>query len=652
MNKQRLYLVEASYVFKPSNMENGQVRLPYSTGLLWSHCELNKEISDNYELSDILFVRTSPQEFLDEIHEPDIIGFSCFVWNWDFNKKLAEKVKEKYPNCIIVFGGQMQPTAESIEWNKEFFKEHPYVDILVHGEGELIFENILLENLKNKNWDNVNGITYKNGDGYKTTDKMIRINNIDEMPSPYLNGLMDRFVQKYKNQYKFTTTIESVRGCPYRCTYCEIGDLYFQKIHAQSLEKLRDEIQWMSDNEVVYIDNADSNFGLYFDRDLEIAHILVDLKKRTGYPETFRNDWAKDKGEKLIPIAQVLQTGDMNKGLTMALQSMNHDTLVAIKRKNIISKKDGIQDFLEKCNNINLPVYAEFILGLPQETLDSFKDAIYKLINYGQHNYVGVYPLSILPNTPFGNPEYVDKYGLETIKTKGLYYHITEEEIEENESEQICVSTKTMPYDDMMEAYDFRWFIMITHFFGLVQVVSRFLNSTGRVGYREFYEDMWKYFKDTDSVLGKEIKEYQIAIRKVFTEERYWGWFFEESNYTWEFDEGSFIKLVDNIDLLYKEVENYLGKYFDDKKTLDAVLDYQKEYIVNVDKQYPFKKEFDINIKDVIEKNEPVKNGGYVYEFDTNSKCKNYNNNKFDWCRELFWWGRKEGRYKTMIEEK
>jgi len=650
--KKRIYLLEASYVFKPSPEANGQVRLPYSTGLIWSHCKLNKTITDNYELTDILFVRTSPQEFFEEIKNPDIVGISCFVWNWDFNKKLAEKIKKKYPNCTIVCGGQMQPTAESITWNKNFFKEHPYIDMLVHGEGELIFEQILLENLKDKNWDNVKGITYKVGDSYKTTDTMIRINNIDDMPSPYLNGMMDKFVERYKDDYSFTTTIESVRGCPYRCTYCEIGDLYFQKIHPQSLEKLTKEIQWMSDNKVVYIDNADSNFGLYFDRDLEIAKILVDLKKKTGYPETFRNDWAKDRGESLIPIAQTLAEGDMNKGLTMALQSLNDDTLVAIKRRNVISKKDGIQEFLEKCNSINLPVYAELILGLPEETLDSFKDTAYKLMDYGQHNYMGVYPLSVLPNTPFGNPEYVKKYGIQTIQTKGLYYHITADEIEENETEKICASTNSMNFDDMMRAYDFRWFIMITHFFGLVQVISRFLNTTDKLEYRKFYESMWEYFKDKpETILGKEIEEYRESIRKVFTEERYWGWTFQDSNYTWEFDEGSFIKLVDNLDELYDEVKVFLDGYFEDKFLLDAVVDFQKDFLVGVDKQYPFNKTYPLNIKDVIDKKAPIKNGGYTYTFDTNCKCKNYENNKFKWCRELFWWGRKEGRYKTMIKE-
>jgi len=651
MDKKQIYLVEASYIFRPSSTDTGQVRLPYSTGLIWSHCILNDTINKNYNLADILFVRTSPQEFMEEIENPDIVGLSCFVWNWDFNKKLAKKIKNKYPNCTIVLGGQMQPTAESIKWNENFFNEHPYVDIIVHGEGELTFEQILLENIKNKDWDKVKGITYKVGDSYKTTGSMVRVNDIDAMPSPYLNGLMDKFVKKYEGEYKFTTTIESVRGCPYRCTYCEIGDLYYQKIHSQSLEKLKKEIEWMSDNKVVYIDNADSNFGLYFDRDLEIAKILVDLKKKTGYPETFRNDWAKDRGEQCIPIAQTLAEGDMNKGLTMALQSLNPDTLKAIKRRNIVSK--DINKFLDKCNDINLPVYAELILGLPEETLDSFKDTIYNLMDYGQHNYIGVYPLSVLPNTPFGNPEYVEKYGLETITTKGLYYHITEDEIEENESEKICVSTDKMKFDDMMSAYDFRWFIMITHFFGLVQVISRFLNTTDKLEYRKFYESMWEYFKDKpETILGKEIKEYRESIRKVFSEQRYWGWFFEESNYTWEFDEGSFIKLVDDLDELYDEVKEFLNRYVEDEFVLNSLIDYQKDFLVGVDKQYPFEKTYPLNIKDVIEKKVSVKNGGYTYEFDTNSKCKNYKNNKFKWCRELFWWGRKEGRYKSMIKEK
>ena len=235
-------LVEASYVFG-----GRQVRLPYSTGLLWSHCQTNDTVKTNYELTDILFVRDEIETFIDSIENPSVVGFSCFVWNWAFNNEVAEKVKERYPDCVIVYGGQHQPSADRLKHETDFFVKHPYVDILVHGEGELTFENILLENLEEKDWSKVSGITYKKEDNtFVTNPTRLRIDDIDKMPSPYLNGLMDRFVDKWKHKYVFTTTIESVRGCPYRCTYCEIGDLYFQKIRPQSYEKIEAEFTSVS----------------------------------------------------------------------------------------------------------------------------------------------------------------------------------------------------------------------------------------------------------------------------------------------------------------------------------------------------------------------------------------------------------------------
>ena len=642
-----MYLVEASYVFG-----GRQVRLPYSTGLLWSHCQTNDTIKTNYELTDIFFIRDEVETFIDSIENPSVVGFSCFVWNWELNNEVAKKVKEKYPDCVIVYGGQHQPSANRLKHETDFFEKHPYVDILVHGEGELTFENILLENLKGKDWSKVNGITYQKEDGkFQTNQSQMRIADIDSMPSPYLDGLMDRFVDKWKHKYVFTATIESVRGCPYRCTYCEIGDLYFQKIKPQSYEKIEAESIWMSKNKVEYVDNADSNFGLYFDRDYKIAELLVKLKEEYGFPVVFRNDWAKDRGVKLIPIAQKLKDGDMAKGLTMALQSFNPATLKAIMRKNIVN--DDIQEFIDKCNEINLPIYAELIMGLPEETLDSFKDGIFKLINFGLHNYVGIYPLSILPNTPFGDSDYLDKYKIKYTKTKGLYYHITEEEIEENESEKICISTDSMNYNDMMKAYDFRWFIMITHFFGLVQVVSRFLNSTDKINYRDFYESMWEHFKNKpETVLGKEIKKYRESIRKVFTEERHWGWYLED-NRTWEFDEGSIVKIWKQVDKFYDEIKQFLidNNFLQNEKILDTLLYFQKHAIINPDKKYPYKLKLSYNIHEVINQNKPLANGGYELFVDSNAD-KDYKGDYMKWCRDLFWWGRKEGRYKSIMENK
>jgi hypothetical protein len=427
--------------------------------------------------------------------------------------------------------------------------------------------------------------------------------------------------------------------------------LYFQKIKPQSYEKIEKEFIWMAENKVEYIDNADSNFGLYFERDYKIAELLVKLKEKYGFPMVFRNDWAKDRGIKLIPIAQKLKDGNMAKGLTMALQSFNPDTLKAVMRKNIVG--DDMKEFIDKCNDINLPVYAELILGLPEETLDSFKDGIFKLMNYGLHNYLGIYPLSILPNTPFGDPEYIEKYKIKYTKTKALYYHITETEIDESEEENIAIQTATMSFDELLQAHEFRWLIMVNHFFGLTQFVSRFLKNYSDTSYEDFYKKLHEHFLNKpNTVLGKEIQDFKVALKDVFTNDRHWGWYLEDKR-TWEFDEGSIVKIWKKIDLFYQEIKDFVleNNYISDENILDTVIYFQKNAIVNPDKKYPYKLKLSHNVYDVINKGKPLTNGGYELIIDSDAG-KNYKGDYIKWCRDLFWWGRKEGRYKTIMENK
>ena len=90
----------------------------------------------------------------------------------------------------------------------------------------------------------------------------------------------------------------------------------------------------------------------------------------------------------------------MDKGITIALQSMNPDTLKAVKRKNVDNGK--LAEFLKMYSDLDLPSYVELILGLPEETKESFIDGICEVIELGQHNYIGIYQLTALPNTPFG----------------------------------------------------------------------------------------------------------------------------------------------------------------------------------------------------------------------------------------------------------
>ena len=149
MHKKNIYLFEINDVL------TGQIKLPYSTGVIWSYCLLDEQVSKNYNLDGWFYYRQEIDDILSKISNPSIVGFNCFVWNWKFNNELAKRIKEKYSDCLIVYGGWQVPMSDR---NQSFFKDHPYVDIAVHGEGEITFKDILVENLKDTpDWSTVLG---------------------------------------------------------------------------------------------------------------------------------------------------------------------------------------------------------------------------------------------------------------------------------------------------------------------------------------------------------------------------------------------------------------------------------------------------------------------------------------------------------------
>mgnify|MGYP000294744624 CR=1 FL=1 len=119
--------------------------------------------------------------------------------------------------------------------------------------------------------------------------------------------------------------------------------------------KLKKEIDWAVEHKEEFLYNADNNFGL-FPEHKDITEYIVNKKKKTGYPHIMRNDWAKGRADKVMPIAKMLHDAGLQKGVTVALQSMNKETLKAIKRKNIDNGK--LKEFVKLyifLRRINIP---------------------------------------------------------------------------------------------------------------------------------------------------------------------------------------------------------------------------------------------------------------------------------------------------------
>tara|TARA_B100002003_G_scaffold103361_1_gene96027 strand:+ start:1224 stop:3182 length:1959 start_codon:yes stop_codon:yes gene_type:complete len=646
--KKKLYFVEVDSVY--SNFEK-KLKLPYSTGLIWSYCLQNQEIKNNYELANWICYRDDIDVVFDKIENPSIVGFSCFTWNWKFNKILAQKIKDKYPNCLIIFGGKEPPNEQWLTQNPKWFKSYPYLDIIVHGEGELTFEEILLETLKDKpDYTTIEGCSIINKNSYITTLSRQRITDLRESPSPYLDGLFDDIYEKYKKEgFIFSAVLESARGCPYSCTFCEIGDSYFTKVNQQPLEQLFSEIEWIGSRGIDYIDDANSNFGLYYDRDMEIAKFLVQCNEKYDNPQTYRVDWAKSKAEKLFNIAKVLHSVGLHRGMTLALQSMNEPTLKSIKRKNLVDDSD-MKRITKLYEDAGISTYVEIILGLPDETLESFKQGLCKILELGEHNYAGMYVLAALRNTPFGDKNYIKKHGIKTKRILAPIARWVEPPDKIYEEVDLVIEHNKLTTPEWVEMYLFSWLVSACHHMGFTQYISRFLREHCEIEYEEFYKKLFNYaFDNPMSIIGQELIETKNHITKIITEPKpktLWGRKIGEfNNFQGEKEEVSALVFIKNKNKFYKEFSLFLKSNFDiDIQVLNSLINFQKVNMVDPTNYYPMQTNTLYNFTEVIHNNKKLKLGDYKFELNAN----NYGGDYHQYGKEL-WYIRKSGAGKVNL---
>ena len=636
VKKKNIYLFELSDVFA------NQVYLPYSSGVVWSYIKNNPIIKKNYQLKDWFFARDNASNIINKIENPDILLFSCFMWNWNLNCEIAKAIKEKYPNCLIIYGGQHQPLSDR---NKGFFKKYPYIDILIHGEGEETVEKILL---KSDNLKEIIGITLNLNNKEFITPSRKRLDEIKDCPSPFLDGSFDWIIKKNKEDknYSFHATVESARGCPFSCAFCEIGEQYYQKIKT-SYDKTKREIDWLAKNKIEYITDANSNFGIMFGPDYDLAKYVIEVKKKYGYPKAFRVTWAKGQADKVLQIAKLFEEAGIQKGMTIALQSMNKKVLTAIQRKNVDGGK--LREFIQTYEKENISSYVELIWGLPEETLESFINGVTYIMEEGYHNYLDIHLMMLLPNAPISEPGYKERYGLKTMKAQPRFSHRSNPEQLVDDTVEFVTEANSFTKEDWIKGHQFRWLIIFGHYLGPLQFIARGLKKIYGINYKEFYTKLLvEAQENSKTYLGKEYLNIKNNLDKILKNERYWGDIIKEAgDINWEVDEASCIRLTKNKDIFYKELKDYLiQEYaFVDMNVLDTLFKYQLCRLHNPFKKYPFSKKFKYNIHHVIELDEKLEKKNNKLLFNG----KNFNSNLYEWAKETLWFGRRIARYKTRV---
>jgi radical SAM superfamily enzyme YgiQ (UPF0313 family) len=467
--------------------------LPYSVGILWSYSLTNDFIKNNLELDRLVYKRESIKELAIELAKNDIVAFSTYVWNRNYNFTLAHKIKEINPNVFIVFGGPEPPITNP----NIFLDVMPFCDVIVRGEGEYIFASLLEKYIKNEDYSNDAGLLINQNGVCKDNGVGERINELDSVPSPYLSGVFDSILPLEK---EWNAVIETNRGCPYKCTFCDWGSLTYSKVKKFNLTRVFHEIEWMSQNKIGYMDVADANFGIFIERDNMIVDKLIEVQTNNGYPYRTGWSWAKNQQSEVVGIAKkLIKSGHFNNGLTISLQSMDENTLKTIKRSNMGINK--INEIFAECRKDGVPLNVELILGLPGETLQTWENTIYGVFEVGQHDSVEVWQAQILENAEMNLSQRKE------FKIRGqmvLDYFPNGLDNEAPEFSEIVTSTSTMSLDEMVESYKLAWFVMTWHTGGFSQYIARFMKKYFDMPYAIFYKEFREFLKSDSFWLNQE----------------------------------------------------------------------------------------------------------------------------------------------------
>lgn len=457
--------------------------LPLSIGMVGSYSISIPEISEAYNF-EFRFLRDDFKNIVDGLESPAVVGFACYVWNVQASLALARAIKQSFPNALLVAGGYSVPKEP--HRIAGYFAENPWMDVLVHGEGELTFANLLCQLLLDGDLSKVAGLTFRTDDhaaGFLTTARQARVEDLDTLPSPFLNGTFNQLMRQHGDAVTGTVW-ETNRGCPFSCTFCDWGNADVNKVKRFSLNRLYEEMKWISEHGVPYVFCADANFGIFYERDLEIAGYVSDFTKKTGHPKYFTTNWTKNSHKRIIAIADRLAKGGVIGDITLSLQSLNPATLHAIKRVNL--KNDQLVELKKNFHDRNLPTYTEIILGLPEETYESIVEGLEEVMGPRLTNHFIIYPLSILENTQVADRDYMETYKIETRRCQFSLSRRSFSSIDFVEIEELVVGTKSMPVEEWERAYIFVYFATVLFNHRLAFFVMNYLKQQFDVRYTDF----------------------------------------------------------------------------------------------------------------------------------------------------------------------
>ena len=381
----------------PDTDEYGPLELP-SFGI---HRILAATIADpqlaSASVSLVDVGRPDPDAYLTAIESvnPDLIGFSIYVWSTPCLVEVARRVKRLRPDTVIVFGG---PSARTALFDlPTYAPAAAYLDAVVSVDGEAIFPEIArLPVLTRDALTTVPGISVPDGGGWKSTGHRPPIASLDDIPSPFQLGLMPKRSVAY---------LETYRGCPLGCRFCEWGAketskaVFSTDYIARELEAFR-----AMGARAVFLLDAGLNLNAQGFRNLIAAEDRVGVLRSTMFWAEIYPTLVRDEHLEFLSRVATSYLG-------VGLQSLDDRVLKLHDRPFDRGRFERAMEALKRVTSTELQI----IFGLPGDSPEGFRQTL----DYARSFGVGVraYHCLVLPDALMtrGRPEWQMRYNPATL---------------------------------------------------------------------------------------------------------------------------------------------------------------------------------------------------------------------------------------------
>lgn len=662
-----------------NNSFSGQCYFPLSAGMLQAYAQTHLSLPGRFKFLSPLYTFMPIEQAVDKLSEADLLGLSLYVWNFENSMAIAKEFKKRFPERIVIVGGPHVPDgSKQFQRNKtgdskqngtkracmteEFHRNHPYVDIAVHGEGERAFGHIMeqfaVDSLINRS--NLPSISYVDiNSGFHHNPRIERMRDLSDVPSPYLTGVFDSLIADHPEQ-KWIAMWETDRGCPYQCAYCDWGGAVEDKISVFPIEQIAAEVEWFGQHKIPYIFLANANFGI-LKRDVEIAKLLAKIKKKYGCPDAISVQNAKNPKIHTIEALEILEKAGLNKATVVSIQSKNRETLKAVRRENM--KTEEYQTIQKRLRAKGVYTMTDYIIPMPLETYESVLNGISEIITDGQYDRIQFNNLSILPNAEMGNPEYQEKYEMEIIRAKIVNYHGKKNAsisgIEEYQ--QLVIATDTMPREEWVKTRAFCHLVSLLFFDKLLQIPIIALHEIYQIPYRQIWEKVmtkvrqpqeFPVFSEIFGFFEQHARDMQNGVQEEMMHSPDW------LDIWWYPDEYIFIGLCRNnkLEAFFQEARKLLADCIEPSQSADILLDAIKLNRSLI--KLPFRTtDLELTLSNniwefyravMVGQTIPITPGTYKYIIDRTTKTAErieHWDSWEEWYEKMVWWCNRRGAY-------